>query len=175
MTKKKITSDESALFQEAMGHVKPLGKGSKAPDDHHHEKQVPKSQSEKTATEYFHDHRDADAVQHGCQLEYFNQSLSQQDRKRLKQGKLKIEETLDLHGYTAEEARDELADFLQEAQSFGYKCVRVVHGKGRPGTVPVLKNKINQWLPQSKYVLAYCSCLAKHGGSGAVYVLLRSK
>jgi DNA-nicking Smr family endonuclease len=54
--------------------------------------------------------------------------------------------------------------------------VRIVHGKGkRSGNRgPVLKHLVNHWLQRMDAVLAFGSARAVDGGSGAVYVLLRS-
>ncbi|MGH8236763.1 MAG: Smr/MutS family protein, partial [Steroidobacteraceae bacterium] len=40
---------------------------------------------------------------------------------------------------------------------------------------PVLKNVVNHWLQRADNVLAFGSARAVDGGSGAIYVLLRSK
>ncbi|RMD71241.1 MAG: DNA mismatch repair protein MutS, partial [Gammaproteobacteria bacterium] len=55
-----------------------------------------------------------------------------------------------------------------------YRCVRIVHGKGRRSArQPVLKQKVNGWLRARDEVLAFCSARPHHGGTGALYVLLR--
>lgn len=92
----------------------------------------------------------------------------------LRRGHLTPEETLDLHGHRVEEARRILRAFLQHAQLRRYRCVRIIHGKGKGSAdqQPVLKQKVNQWLPQSEAVLAYCSAPRWDGGTGATYVLL---
>lgn len=92
----------------------------------------------------------------------------------LRRGKLPPEETLDLHGYHVEEARRLLKGFIRHAQHRRYRCVRIIHGKGKgsAGQQPVLKQKVNQWLPQSEEVLAYCSAPRWDGGTGATYMLL---
>jgi len=69
-----------------------------------------------------------------------------------------------------------LADFLFEARNNGWRCVRVVHGKGlsSPNREPVLKDKVRRWLAQREEVLAYCEAPRHAGGAGAVLVLLKS-
>jgi len=37
----------------------------------------------------------------------------------------------------------------------------------------LLKELVNTWLRQHSQVLGFCSCQAKHGGAGAVYVMLK--
>jgi DNA-nicking Smr family endonuclease len=76
----------------------------------------------------------------------------------------------------SDEARALLVVFLNEALSKGYRCVRVVHGKGyrSPNREPVLKKKMAQWLQQRNEVLAYCQAPLADGGSGATVILLKA-
>lgn len=94
---------------------------------------------------------------------------------RLRRGHWAIQGELDLHGLRREEARDELAGFMKEAARRGWRCLRVVHGKGlgSPGREPVLKGKVQRWLGQHAGVLAFTQASAPQGGAGALIVLLR--
>ena len=94
---------------------------------------------------------------------------------RLRRGHWAIQGELDLHGLRREEARDQLAEFLREAARRGWRCLRVVHGKGHgsPGREPVLKAKVQRWLGQKAQVLAFTQASAPMGGAGALIVLLR--
>ena len=94
---------------------------------------------------------------------------------KLRRGHWSVQSDLDLHGHTTDEAHDALADFLDEARQRGYRCVRVVHGKGltSPNREPVLKGKVRRWLSHWDDVLAYCEAQQHAGGGGAVLVLLR--
>lgn len=168
-----MTDDEKQLFREAMQAVKPLGKRSKAPDD------LPppparRSDEGRPADHEYIDSSYEEDVNPDTKLIFFNQSMRPLDQRQLLQGKKRIEDTLDLHGKTVNEARIELSEFLAQAHRDGLKCVRVIHGKGRISGRALLKTKVNAWLPQSRYVIAFCSCIPKHGGTGAIYVLLRS-
>jgi len=84
---------------------------------------------------------------------------------------------IDLHGMTVDEAHDSLADFLLDARGRGFRCVRVIHGKGLTSRnrEPVLKGKVRRWLSQWDDVLAYCEAPPHAGGSGAVVALLRGR
>ena len=95
---------------------------------------------------------------------------------RLRRGYWTVQGELDLHRLTRDEARDALADFLLDARNRGWRCVRIVHGKGlsSPNREPVLKGKVRRWLAQRDDVLAYCEAPSHAGGSGAVLVLLKS-
>jgi DNA-nicking Smr family endonuclease len=94
---------------------------------------------------------------------------------KLRRGHWTLQAELDLHGRTADEAHDVLADFLYEARVRGYRCVRVVHGKGltSPNREPVLKGRVRRWLSHWDDVLAYCEAPQHAGGGGAVLILLK--
>ncbi len=94
---------------------------------------------------------------------------------RLKRGQVMVEQTLDLHGQTQEAAHRRLRLFLADAQARGGRCVLVVTGKGLE-TGGTLRHMVPRWLneePNRARVVAYCPAQARHGGSGALYVLLR--
>lgn len=95
--------------------------------------------------------------------------------RKLRRGDWSIQGEIDLHGHRREEAREALAAFLRDALKRGWRCVRVVHGKGlgSPGKTPVLKGKVHGWLAQKNEVLAFVQARADEGGAGAVVVLLR--
>lgn len=95
--------------------------------------------------------------------------------RKLRRGGWSIQGEIDLHGLRRDEAREALAAFLREAGKRGWRCVRVVHGKGlgSPGKAPVLKGKVHSWLMQKDEVLAFVQARADEGGAGAVVVLLR--
>lgn len=96
---------------------------------------------------------------------------------RLRRGHWSVQGELDLHRLTREEARESLTEFLNAARNSGWRCVRVVHGKGlsSPNREPVLKGKVRLWLAQRDEVLAYCEAPHHAGGSGAVLVLLKGR
>ncbi|MCG4453556.1 MULTISPECIES: Smr/MutS family protein [unclassified Pseudomonas] len=95
--------------------------------------------------------------------------------RKLKLGQISFEGSLDLHGMTVEKARDTLWEFLAEASKLEVRCVRITHGKAvrMDGRKPMIKSHVNTWLRQHPQVLGFTSCVAKHGGTGAVYVMLK--
>jgi DNA-nicking Smr family endonuclease len=96
--------------------------------------------------------------------------------KQLRRGLYPIEDDLDLHGLSQAAARDSLGEFLAYSRGAGYRCVRIVHGKGyRSGARgPILKISVNAWLKRHADVMAFTSARPIDGGAGAVYVLLRA-
>ena len=94
--------------------------------------------------------------------------------RRLRRGDWVIQGVLDLHSHTQEEARVALTEFLGGARRNGWRCVRIIHGKGlsSPNREPVLKSRVRKWLQMREEVFAYCEPKPNAGGSGAVVVLL---
>ena len=94
--------------------------------------------------------------------------------RKLRKGGWSIQGQVDLHGLRREDAREALVDFIKDAARMGWRCVRVVHGKGlgSPGKTPVLKGKVQSWLIQKQEVLAFVQARPAHGGAGALVVLL---
>jgi DNA-nicking Smr family endonuclease len=95
--------------------------------------------------------------------------------RKLRKGEWSLQGEIDLHGMRREEAREALSAFMRDAHRRGWRCVRVVHGKGlgSPGKTPVLKGKVQSWLIQKSEVLAFVQARGDEGGAGALVVLLK--
>lgn len=104
-------------------------------------------------------------------------SVSKPVLRNLRRGRFSIEDECDLHGLTQTEAKAALRAFIVECSERGLGCVRVIHGKGtRSGpSGPVLNQLVRHCLVRWDEVLAFATARLKHGGSGAVYVLLRRR
>jgi DNA-nicking Smr family endonuclease len=99
--------------------------------------------------------------------------------RRLRSGDFAVQAHLDLHGMRREEARQKVAEFVVKAHAEGKRCVLIVHGRGlgSKDNIPVLKEKLQAWLTRGaigRHVLAFTSARPWDGGTGAVYVLLKS-
>ena len=114
--------------------------------------------------------------EHDVHQTFLRKGLGTDVLARLRRGHWSVQGELDLHRLTRDEARDALTEFVNAARGCGWRCVRIVHGKGlsSPNREPVLKSKVRQWLTQRDEVLAYCEAPRHAGGSGAVLVLLKS-
>ena len=77
----------------------------------------------------------------GDELVFLREGLSNMVLRKLRRGHWVNQDQLDLHGLRSEEARQLLVAFLNEALSKGWRCVRIVHGKGlrSENREPVLK------------------------------------
>lgn len=177
-----ITPEERALFRESVKGTVPLGETRPATDEILPLKKANENTVQKKCLK---DSRQIDLrhfplSDHGPEtvsgeesIEYRGGGLSHKDMKRFKNGEFPIQAALDLHGRSADQAREEVIQFLTKAQNEQWRCVRIVHGKGKhQGETPILKNLINAWLRQIPFVLAFCSAVPRDGGAGAVYVLL---
>ena len=95
--------------------------------------------------------------------------------RKLRQGKYPMDARLDLHRMTADRAREEVFHFIREALSYDLRNVLLVPGRGthNQSQEAVLKSYLNKWLPEFDEVQAFCSAIPSHGGTGAVYVMLK--
>jgi len=97
--------------------------------------------------------------------------------KQLGKGQIPYEHVIDLHGHVEDEAWASLMDFLRQGYQENCRCLLVVHGKGKgygvQGDMGLIKSQVCTWLEGCGAVLAYHTTIPRHGGSGAVYVLLR--
>ncbi|TAG01110.1 MAG: DNA mismatch repair protein MutS [Betaproteobacteria bacterium] len=95
--------------------------------------------------------------------------------RKLRRGQWTIQAELDLHGHTQDDAHTAISEFVREARTADWRCVRIIHGKGLSShqKIPVLRSKVRRWLQLKDEVLAYCEPRPNGGGSGAILVLLR--
>ncbi|MBK1852691.1 DNA endonuclease SmrA [Marinobacter sp. 1-4A] len=95
--------------------------------------------------------------------------------RKLRLGQYPIEARLDLHRMTVEQARKEVFQFIGDCVSYGLRSVMILHGKGErnPDGIAQLKSYLAKWLPELADVMAFHSAQKRHGGTGAVYVMVR--
>lgn len=107
-------------------------------------------------------------------------SVSHQILKSLKRGEIEPLKKLDLHGLTVPEALRKLKSWVFEVRADGVRCGLVITGRGHhsDGGIAVLQKEIPdalQEVPLSTHVLAFATAIPRHGGPGALYVLLRKR
>lgn len=95
--------------------------------------------------------------------------------RKLRGGGWVMQDQLDLHGLRTDQAREALGQFIRNSVKRGFRCVRIIHGKGlgSMNKKPVLKSKVRNWLVQKDEVIAFVQARAADGGSGALMVLLK--
>lgn len=172
--------DERQLFRQSIGAVVPMPpsgrrdpvSGRPRPDP------VPRSRQlddEAVLREALSDEIDVESLlETDADLAFRRTGIGADVLKRLRRGHWSIQAQTDLHGLRSDEAREQLGAFIREAVKRGWRCIRVVHGKGlgSPGRTPVLKDKVRRWLVQKNEVLAFVQARADEGGAGALVVLL---
>ncbi|GFK94296.1 putative DNA endonuclease SmrA [Fundidesulfovibrio magnetotacticus] len=110
----------------------------------------------------------------------FVKGMDQKLFRQLKAGHYSPEAHLDLHGLNADQAYEGLLHFMRDAYFKGRRTILLIPGRGMnsPGGMPVLKQELKSWLtrdPLKRVVLAFCTAQARHGGAGALYVMLRQR
>lgn len=95
--------------------------------------------------------------------------------KKLRQGRYRVEATLDLHQSTPERARDQLTAFICDCMANDIRTALINHGRISGGIRgrAVIKSYVAQWLPKVEEVMAFHTAQQPDGGDKAVYVLLR--
>ena len=105
---------------------------------------------------------------------YFNPGLQKKLQRRIRQGLIRPQASLDLHGCRRQEALDSLEAFIDDAQQRGLRMLIVIHGQGfRSQSDAVLKPLVRRWLGEQPQVLAWCPAQPRDGAAGASYVYLR--
>ena len=101
--------------------------------------------------------------------------LSKKNIRDFNKGNVFIEKKLDLHGFNQVDAKNLLEDFINQSIENGKRLILIITGKGKEGE-GVIKNNIISWLNNKSLrnkILAVNHASKKHGGSGAIYILLR--
>lgn len=103
--------------------------------------------------------------------------------KRLARGTLHPDFTLDLHGHSLDAAHARLDHGLAQAVALGARVVLVITGRPRPaeaadraGRRGAIRAKIMDWLelgPHAGRIAAVRPAHRRHGGAGALYLILR--
>jgi DNA-nicking Smr family endonuclease len=172
---KNIAKQDSELFRHSVGEVKQIEHDGVLFD-----RQKPSLQNKNTAIVHNAttlDTEDPYTIKASDKLLFKRAGIQQQVLRKLKRGQIPVEMELDLHGMTTPSAKKALIQFFEYCRAANHRCVCIIHGKGKgsENNLPILKNNLNQWLPQRDEVLAFCSAKPSDGGVGAIYVLMRTQ
>lgn len=170
--------DEDNLFRRTVAGTTPLRHAKKAPPERQRIRPIARftrQDEQEVLRESMQLDIDAAETSGNDYLTFSRASIGKKTMRKLVRGKFSVQHEIDLHGLTTSEARDALRSFIHLSSARGYACVRVVHGKGLGSGErgPVLKRRVNRWLQQWDQVLAFASTRQAHGGTGALYVLLK--
>lgn len=175
--KNKLPTDEH-LFQQAMDGVKPLKSpartDSKAP-------RVPAriGRHQTTMTNSSQDSDFGNDDQPGIEAEdgasYRKNGVQKRIMQKLKRGRFKLGDQLDLHHMNTRTGAAALLEFIAHSRTGSLERIRIIHGKGlRSEQGPRLKLMTRQLLRDHPQVLAFTACKPADGGDGATDVLLKS-
>ena len=102
--------------------------------------------------------------------------VDRQTLRQLAKGDRTVEAVIDLHGMTLQAAHGALRRFIELQSAAGRRCVLVITGKGGPDRPGRLKQEVPLWLETWRPpVLAVTGAQPRHGGAGALYVLLQRR
>ena len=173
--------EEELSFEDLLENVKPLHR------DHQNRATYQSPKPNPTPRETLKDEQrvleesleissELDDLQPGDSLSFCRPGIQKSVFKKLRKGQYNIGAELDLHGHTQAEAQVALSKFIQTVREENIRCVRIIHGKGYGSSNqgPKIKPLVNKWLQKRNEILAFCSARPIDGGTGAVYVLLKS-
>ena len=83
--------------------------------------------------------------------------------------RIPIEDTIDLHSVSQQDAQAVFEEYLREAAAAGFTAIRVIHGRG----VGVRREMVRKVLSRNPLVVSYRDAPAEAGGWGATVVTLR--
>jgi DNA-nicking Smr family endonuclease len=97
-------------------------------------------------------------------------------KKRLKQGDVKLDGSIDLHDLTLHQAHQKFMQFLSQHIAKKSRCLLVITGQGKPKGEGVIRKNFPLWCEDAvikPFILNLQQAHIKHGGDGAFYLLLR--
>jgi DNA-nicking Smr family endonuclease len=99
--------------------------------------------------------------------------------ERLRRGQFTVEARIDLHGMDQRQAFTALMGFVDHSARAGRRALLVITGKGPSNQGGgVLRRNVPQWLMASSFsraILTIVPAHPRHGGEGALYVVLRRR
>lgn len=174
--------DDARLFQQAMAGVKRLPKSRRVAKQLSNRRKVasPQNPDQEAYRQLKHLVETGQGFQVSQTAEYVEGSgapINPDILARLHQGEFSIQDFIDLHGLSLEEALAQTDAFLKYALTRRRKAILIVHGRGLSSPAePVLKSAVIKRInsgPWRKWIVAYASARLCDGGAGATYVLLR--
>ena len=187
MKKRSLSDDEKELWKDFSKSAKPLRYKAKKNQETSSEKnkQINSVNLQEPEKKYFIRSKETQSSI-GQVLTSSVLSMDSKLHIKLKQGKLRPEAKLDLHGLNLSQAHPVLTRFVLNAYGRGLRLILVITGKGRnsedhdviPRRKGILKATVPSWLamePLSSKILQVTNAHVRHGGDGAFYVYLRKK
>ncbi len=171
-----ITEEDRRLFRESVGQVKRIFSNTTAS----HNKTI-KSNTSHTARiaktqpvlDMLSDETQWLDIPLDSQIESVKHTNDNALFKKLKKGQFLIDDSIDLHGLTIKQARDQLAIFLAQSQLRQYTCLLIIHGKGNHSPHGAkLAARVRKWLEIHPSIRAFINAPKALGGNGASVCVL---
>jgi len=163
-----LAPEDKALFLDAMAGVAPLPARDRLP--------LPPKPPSPVRAEVIPPESKLQVESDGQRYAARSPGVSRAQITELRAGKVRAEDTLDLHGLAITPALARVRQWLLEARRAGRRCVLLVHGRGlhSESGAPLREAVIAELLgPLSGLVHALSSAAPADGGDGATYIMLR--
>ncbi len=173
-----IGAEDARLFRESVGKIRRLRIPSSAPLEK--PRPAPQPRRKQAAMEdvytapYIADFN-PEQIEVDEELAFLRAGYSPKILRRLRRGKLSIQNELDLHDLNISTASAAIHNFLEDSRRRGLRYVKIIHGKGLGSSPrgPVLKGLTDYLLRRTQDVVAFAAARPAHGGTGAAIVLLK--
>ena len=141
---------------------------------------IPKTYPEKSGNSFFKNIKPKNFIRPSPRK--IDIDIEKNQLRRIKNGKVRIEGKIDLHGLSLRESEKKLKLFVGDSFRLQKRFILVITGKGRNskpnihGEIKTIKGEITRWLSDRFYLdkIQYISkALDKHGGAGAYYFFLK--
>lgn len=170
-----LSAEERALWGRVIATVRPLHGPSESPPPTQSPPLAPSPPGRKVAPP-----RAKPAVQRPRPKP--GETLDANWDRRLSRGLIHPDVTIDLHGYSLAGAYDILDSHLEQAIAIGARVLLLITGKPPKGEPPVARGRIRaavgDWLAASRHagsIAAVRGAHPRHGGTGALYIVLRRR
>jgi DNA-nicking Smr family endonuclease len=168
---RRLSADEAALWRKVVESVRPLAGEDRRPDPAEPPKLRPEAAPPPGAAKA----PSRQKPQAGARANTLDGSWDRQ----LSKGQVQPDLTVDLHGHNLATAHDLLDRKLEQAILAGARTLLLITGKAPSGPASkrgAIRAAVGDWLGASRHssdIAAVRNAHPKHGGSGALYIILR--
>lgn len=104
------------------------------------------------------------------------ESIEENQTHRIGARRLPVEDSIDLHGMTVEQAEIAVDGFLFSARERGLRKVLIIHGKGtHSDSDGTLRREIRSFLEKHSIAGEMGIPKSSEGGTGAIWVMIRQR
>lgn len=117
-------------------------------------------------------------------IKTFDQIIREKEEKDRKDAPLSIyqlrtrmpQATIDLHGFTKQEAMEKLESFMNESREHGLRKISIITGKGLHSQdgIAIIREEVMRYLDSCTFISEKSSAPLSSGGSGAIWVILKA-